>query len=162
MRRIQTSINGRFRKCEIKSREGRGWRRKKTKEEQKVVRGRLVVTRRNEIYRSSVHLMTIQCQIALPDCRNYLQDEKENWVAFYLFTEIRRFEEKKERIRWRGDKTSLWSCKDEEGETQRHLSTRIPLFSPRNNCLVFARPTRRFRRRTKSNQERRAERKIER
>ncbi|TGZ50878.1 Uncharacterized protein DBV15_09294 [Temnothorax longispinosus] len=26
-----------------------------------------------------------------------------------------------------------------------HLSTRIPLFSPRNNRLVFARPTRRFR-----------------
>lgn len=28
-----------------------------------------------------------------------------------------------------------------------HLSTRIPLFSPRNNRLVLARPTRRFRRR---------------
>lgn len=31
-----------------------------------------------------------------------------------------------------------------------HLSTRIPLFSPRNNRLVLARPTRRFRRRTAS------------
>lgn len=34
-----------------------------------------------------------------------------------------------------------------EEESDGHLSMRIPLFSPRNNRLVFARPTRRFRRR---------------
>lgn len=38
-----------------------------------------------------------------------------------------------------------------------HLSTRIPLFSPRNNRLVFARPTRRFRRRVVGEREERNE-----
>lgn len=42
-----------------------------------------------------------------------------------------------------------------------HLSTRIPLFSPRNNRLVFARPTRRFRRRVSEKEKgRRGEREI--
>ncbi|KYN16812.1 hypothetical protein ALC57_10918 [Trachymyrmex cornetzi] len=40
------------------------------------------------------------------------------------------------------------------------LSTRIPLFSSRNNRLVLAHSTRKFRRRTESNQERRARQKI--
>lgn len=39
----------------------------KTKEGRKVVKGRPVVTRRNEIYRSSIHPMMIQCQIRIPD-----------------------------------------------------------------------------------------------